>query len=51
MTPFMSLLLPIAVTAVAVFILSMIVHLAMPWHKSDFANVPDPTRRSPPSSR
>jgi hypothetical protein len=41
MTPFMSLLLPIAVSTVAVFILSMIIHLAMPWHKSDYANVPD----------
>jgi hypothetical protein len=41
MTPIMSLLLPIVVAAVAVFILSMIVHLAMPWHKSDYANVPN----------
>jgi hypothetical protein len=37
----MSLLLPIVLAAVAVFILSMIVHMAMPWHKSDYANVPD----------
>jgi hypothetical protein len=41
MTPFTSLLLPMVVAAVAVFVLSMIVHLAMPWHKSDFARVPD----------
>ena len=30
MTPFMSLLLPIVVSAVAVFILSVIIHMAMP---------------------
>ena len=41
MTSFMSLLLPIVLAAVAVFILSMIVHLAMPWHKGDYANVPN----------
>ena len=41
MTPFMSLLLPIVLSAVAVFIVSMIVHMAMPWHKSDYGNVPN----------
>ena len=41
MTPFMSLLLPIVLASAAVFILSMIVHLAMPWHKSDYGNVPN----------
>src|SRR5882672_7792293 len=41
MTPFTSLLLPILLAAVAVFILSMIVHMAMPWHRSDYANVPN----------
>jgi hypothetical protein len=41
MTPFMSLLLPIVLAAVAVFVLSMIVHMAMPWHKNEYANVPD----------
>ena len=41
MTPFMSLLLPIVVSAVAVFVLSSIIHMAMPWHKSDYANVPN----------
>ena len=41
MTPFMSLLLPILVSAVAVFVLSSIIHMAMPWHKSDYAAVPD----------
>ena len=41
MTPFMSLLLPIVVAAFAVFILSTIIHMVMPWHKSDYAAVPD----------
>jgi hypothetical protein len=41
MTPLMSLVLPTVAAAFAVFVLSMIVHLAMPWHKSDFAIVPD----------
>lgn len=40
MTPFMSLLLPVAVSAVAVFVLSMIVHMT-PWHRSDYARLPD----------
>ncbi|MFI5234438.1 MAG: hypothetical protein ACHQXA_01900 [Gemmatimonadales bacterium] len=41
MTPFLSLLLPIVVATVAVFILSTIIHMAMPWHKNDHAAVPD----------
>ena len=41
MTPFMSLLLPIVLASVAVFILSTIIHMAMPWHKSDYGNVPN----------
>jgi len=41
MTPFLSLLLPIVLSAVAVFLLSMVVHFAMPWHKNDQAMVPD----------
>ncbi len=40
MTPFMSLLLPVAVSAVAVFVLSMIVHMT-PWHRGDHARLPD----------
>ena len=40
MTPFMSLLLPIAIAAVAVFVLSMIIHMT-PWHRSDYARLPD----------
>lgn len=41
MTPFTSLLLPIVAAAVAVFILSSIIQMAMPWHRHDFDNVPD----------
>ncbi len=41
MTPFMSLLLPIVLASVAVFIVSLIIHMAMPWHKSDYGNVPN----------
>jgi len=40
MTPFMSLLLPTAVAAVAVFVLIMIIHMT-PWHKPDYAKLPD----------
>lgn len=40
MTPFMSLLLPVLVAAVAVFVVSLIV-MAMPWHKRDYGNVPN----------
>jgi hypothetical protein len=40
MTPFMSLLLPIGVSAVAVFVLTMIIHMT-PWHKSDYLRLPD----------
>jgi len=40
MTPFLSLLLPIALSAVAVFVLTMIIHMT-PWHKSDYVRLPD----------
>lgn len=40
MTPFMSLLLPIVVSAVAVFVLTMIIHMT-PWHKGDYIRLPD----------
>lgn len=41
MTPITSLVLPILAATVAVFVLSMIVQMAMPWHRRDFDNVPD----------
>jgi hypothetical protein len=39
-TPFMSLLLPIAVSALAVFVLALIIHMT-PWHKGDYVRLPD----------
>lgn len=36
----MSLLLPIAVSAVAVFVLALIIHMT-PWHKSDYVRLSD----------
>ena len=40
MTPLLSLLLPVIVSAAAVFVLSMIVHMT-PWHRRDYARLPD----------
>lgn len=40
MTPFLSLLLPIVVSAIAVFVLTMIIHMT-PWHRSDHIKLPD----------
>ena len=40
MTPFTSLLLPIVVSAVAAFVLTMIIHMT-PWHKRDYIELPD----------
>src|SRR5689334_9072092 len=36
MTPLASLWLPILLSAVAVFIVSSLVHMVLPWHKNDF---------------
>ncbi|MCF7688691.1 MAG: hypothetical protein K9M98_14585 [Cephaloticoccus sp.] len=36
-----SLWLPILLSAVFVFILSGVLHMALPWHKNDFKKVPD----------
>jgi len=41
MTPITSLAVPILVATVVVFVLSLIIQTAMPWHKRDFDNVPD----------
>lgn len=41
MTPIASLWLPIVVSAVIVFVVSSIIHMAMPWHKSDYPRLPD----------
>lgn len=40
MTPFISLLPPIALSAVGVFVLTMIVHMT-PWHRRDYLKLPD----------
>ncbi len=37
----LSLWLPIVLSAVFLFVLSSIIHMVMPWHKSDFQKVPE----------
>ncbi len=44
MVPLASLWLPILAAAVGVFIASSIIHMATPWHHSDFATVADQAR-------
>ena len=41
MTALTTLWLPILLSAVFVFIASSVIHMLMPWHKSDFAALPD----------
>lgn len=41
MVPLTSLWLPILLSAVVVFVLSSIIHMFLPWHRSDFRKVPD----------
>ncbi len=41
MTPLASLWLPIVLTTVFIFIASSLIHTVLPWHKSDFAGLPD----------
>lgn len=36
-----ALWLPILVSAVVVFVASSIIHMALPWHKNDYARVPE----------
>jgi hypothetical protein len=40
MTSLCSLWLPILLSAVAVFIASSVIHMALPWHRGDFAAMP-----------
>ncbi len=40
MTPLTALWLPILVSAVIVFVTSSIIHMASPWHKSDYPKMP-----------
>lgn len=41
MTSMVSLWLPILLSAVFVFLASSVTHMVLPWHKSDFAKLPD----------
>ena len=41
MVPVLSLLIPIALSAVFVFIASSIIHMATPWHKNDLMTLPN----------
>jgi hypothetical protein len=40
MTGFTALWLPILLSAVAIFFVSSFVHMALPWHKSDYQRIP-----------
>lgn len=41
MTELPSLWLPILLSSVIVFLVSSIIHMALPWHKGDYAKVPN----------
>lgn len=41
MTGLMALWLPILLSGIIVFIASSIIHMFLPWHKNDFATLPD----------
>jgi hypothetical protein len=41
MVPLTALWLPILLSAVIVFVASSIIHMASPWHKNDYAKVPN----------
>ena len=41
MVPLAALWLPILLSAIIVFVASSIIHMAMPWHRNDYARVPD----------
>jgi hypothetical protein len=44
MVPLAALWLPILLSAAIVFIVSSILHMALPWHRNDYARVPDEER-------
>lgn len=44
MTPLLALWLPILLSAVCVFLVSSIIHMASPWHKSDYPKIPNEDR-------
>lgn len=41
MVPVMSLWMPVLVSAVIVFVVSSIIHMATPWHKGDYKTIPN----------
>ena len=41
MTGILSLLIPIVLSAVMVFVVSSIIHMALPWHKNDYPKMPN----------
>ena len=41
MTGLLSLWMPIVISAVLVFVASSLIHMASPWHKSDFPKMPN----------
>jgi hypothetical protein len=41
MVPLASLWLPVLLSSVIVFFASFILHMALPWHKHDYARLPD----------
>jgi hypothetical protein len=41
MVPILSLWLPILLSAIVVFIASALVHMVLPWHRSDYGKLPD----------
>ena len=41
MTTLMALWLPILVSAVLVFIVSSVIHMVLPWHRSDYPKLPN----------
>ncbi len=41
MVALQALWLPILLSSIIVFVVSSIIHMLLPWHKSDYARVPD----------
>lgn len=41
MTPFMSLWMPVVLSALAVWLLSSVIHMMLPWHKNDYTPFPN----------
>ncbi len=41
MTPLSALWLPVLLSAVIVFVVSSVIHIASPWHKSDYPKMPN----------